>query len=341
MFKKSVILLFALALVFALGLTGCAPDDPDEVEKVELTANSVWPPGNHHSEGLVEFAQRVEEATDGRVSMEVHTGGALGYDGPELPTVVRDGLVDVSDYVLGGAAGEEPAFGLFTLPFLIDSMEEGRILQDTSRPYFDELMETKWNQKILYTAPWPMAGFFTQWEINELEDLDGIQMRAYDRMGAAVVEAAGGTPYPLPFAEVYGALQTGTIDSVLTSTPTGVDAAFWEVLDYFHPIGVTMSQNYVTMNLDKFNELDEETQDILLSVGQEMEERMWEEIGPDLDAESEAKLNEMGIETIEPSDELMNDLYELTEDIRQDWLEDEAPDMAIAIVEEFNEKVGR
>jgi TRAP-type C4-dicarboxylate transport system substrate-binding protein len=113
-----------------------------------------------------------------------------------------------------------PLFGVVTLPFLIQSFQEGKVLNDIARPYFDKAAE-KWNQKILYISPWPAAGFWTKKEIKSVADMKGIKMRTYDKNGALVVQAVGGTPYPLPFSEVYSALATGVIDSVLTSTPHG------------------------------------------------------------------------------------------------------------------------
>ncbi len=75
--------------------------------KTTWNANSVWPPKNNHSIGLEEFAAKVKKATNGELELVVHSGGALGYKGPELLKVVRDGLVPVSDMLISGVAGDE------------------------------------------------------------------------------------------------------------------------------------------------------------------------------------------------------------------------------------------
>jgi len=307
-------------------------------QPVKWTANSVWPPANHQTIGLEEFAKKVKEATQGKVEILVQSGGALGYKGPELLKVVRDGLVPVSDMLTSGVAGDEPLFGVVTLPFLIQSFQEGKVLNDIARPYFDKAAE-KWNQKILYISPWPAAGFWTKKEIKSVADMKGIKMRTYDKNGALVVQAVGGTPYPLPFSEVYSALATGVIDSVLTSTPTAVDAKFWEVLKYYVPANVTMATDLVTVNLKEFSKLDKATQDTLVKVGKEMEELMWAKVAQ-LDKEMEATSNKNGIVTVPPSKEFLNDLSKVTKQIREDWLKS-APEDARKIVQEFNKKVGR
>lgn len=48
--------------------------EKETAEPVKWVANSVWPPNNHHSEGLEAFAAKVKEATGGMVELEVKTG---------------------------------------------------------------------------------------------------------------------------------------------------------------------------------------------------------------------------------------------------------------------------
>ncbi len=301
-------------------------------------ANSVWPPGNHQTQALEEFSAMVKEMTDGELNIIVSSGGALGFKGPELLGVVRDNLVPVSDMLISGVAGDEAIFGVVTMPFLCRDFEESKQLNEVARPYFDKVAE-KWNQKILYISPWPGAGLWTTDKIQSVEDMKGLKTRTYDKNGALVVEATGGTPYALPFAEVYSALATRMIDSVITSTPTAVDANFWEVLDYYHPLNITIATNMVNVNLDAFNRLDEKTQKALVEAGKKMEAAMWEKVA-ELDREKEQISNENGIETIAPSDELMDALTEITADIRKDYLDD-APPEAREIVNAFLKEVGR
>lgn len=340
--KSGLMMLLVLMVILAVVAAGCGAKKSEPAKAagpVKWVANSVWPPNNHQSVGLQEFAAKVKEATKGKVELTVQTGGALGYKGPELLKIVRDGLVPVSDMLTSGVAGDEPLFGVVTLPFLIQNFEEGKILNDIARPYFDKVAEQKWGQKILYVAPWPAAGVWSKKEIKSVADMKGLKTRTYDKNGGLVMQAVGGTPYPLPFSEVYSSLATGVIDSVLTSTPTAVDAKFWEVLKYYSPSNVTMATDMVTVNLKAFNQLDKESQAALIKAGKEMEASMWTKVAK-LDKEQEAISNKGGIVTVPPSKEFLNELSAVTKGIREDWLKT-APADAKTIVAEFNKKVGR
>lgn len=340
--KKStvakVLALFVALTMMAGLIAGCGSSQPAQ-GPVKLVANSVWPPSNHQSAGLEEFAKKVKTATNGKVELTVQTGGALGYKGPELLKVVRDGLVPVSDMLTSGVAGDEPLFGVVTLPFLIQSFEEGKILNDIARPHFDKVAEQKWGQKILYISPWPAAGLWSKKEVKTAAEMKGLKTRTYDKNGGLVMQAVGGTPYPLPFSEVYSSLATGVIDSVLTSTPTAVDAKFWEVLKYYSPMNITMATDLVTINLKEFNKLDKATQDALVKAGKDMEAEMWAKVAK-LDKEQEAISNKNGIVTVPPSKEFLTELAAITKDIREDWLKT-APPEAKQIIADFNKKVGR
>ncbi len=306
--------------------------------KTTWKANSVWPPKNHHSVGLVEFAEMVKGKTSGELELVVETGGSLGYKGPELLKAVRDGLVPISDMLISGVAGDEKIFQIVTLPFLAKDFQELRTLLDICQPYFDKAAQ-KWGQKILYIAPWPGAGVWTKKKATSVADMKGLKTRTYDKNGALVVEATGGTPFALPFSEVYSSLQTGVIDSVLTSSPTAVDAKFWEVLGFFQPINLTIATNMVNVNLNAFNKLPKNQQEALVAAGKEMEKRMWQQVA-ELDKQMVETCNKNGIQTVPPSKEFMADLSKLTENIRAEWLSG-APADAKKIYDEYKKKTGR
>jgi TRAP-type C4-dicarboxylate transport system substrate-binding protein len=306
--------------------------------KTTWNVNSGWPPKNNHSIGLEEFAKKVKTATKGELELVVNSGGALGYKGPELLKVVRDGLVPVSDILISNVAGDEKIFQIVTLPFLVRNFDELQILLNVARPYLDKAAQ-KWGQKILYTAPWPGAGLWTKKKITTLAELKGLKTRTYDKNGALVMEAVGATPLNLPFSEVYTSLQTGVIDSVMTSSPTAVDAKFWEVLKYFEPLNITIATNMVNVNQKAFDKLPKAQQDALVKAGKEMEQSMWAGVKK-WDGDMVATSNKNGIETVAPSKQLVADLEKITENIRAEWLKG-APADARKIYDEFLKKVKR
>ncbi len=127
------VLAVTLGAIFALSLLASGA-----MAATTWNANSVWPPKNHHSQTLIQFAEKIKERTGGKLIIKVSTGGALGYKGPELLKVVRDGLVPVSDMLISGVAGDAKVFQIVTLPFLARDLPDARRLMKFARPVFDK-----------------------------------------------------------------------------------------------------------------------------------------------------------------------------------------------------------
>ena len=94
-----------------------------------IWAGSSGPEGNFHTQNHYRFAEAVLEATDGEVVINLHPGGALGLAGPELLAAVRDQIVPIADILLNQQVGEEPIFGMESLPYLAPSFDDLELLQ--------------------------------------------------------------------------------------------------------------------------------------------------------------------------------------------------------------------
>lgn len=307
---------------------------------VNWIANSVWPPNNHHTQGLEYFAKRVGEMSKGELNITVSAGGALGFKGPELLKAVRDGMVPVSDMLTAGIGGDEPLFQVGTLPFLIHSFEQGRIFNDIAKPYYEKTLESKWGQKLLYIAPWTSSGIWTKKELKNLSDMKGLKCRTYDRIGSLFIEAVGGTPVAMPFGEVYTSLATGLIDSVITSAPSAVDGKFWEVLSYFEPINIIVtSTNFVTVNLKMFSSLSPELQKIVLDCAAETEKDIWARVAQ-IDSDALAICYKNGVKEVPVSDSFMQEMTMASKVLYEEWYKG-APEDAKKIYTEFLNAVDR
>lgn len=344
--RKMFLIPLALLLAVSTFAIGCPAQPVDQdVEPavvpppvIEWDLSIQWPPGNFHTEGVVEFAQLVYERSAGRLDITVHPGGALGFAFPEKLAVVRDGVVPVAEMLHGALVGDEPIFGAHSMPFLALSLGEAHLLATVARPFFDEAV-ARWNQRILYTVPWPRSGIFTMSPIHALEDLAGLVTRGYDVNCARFTELTGGAPLVLPWGEVYAALAAGLMDSVITSTVSGVDGRLWEVTPYFHRLEFAHPVNMVTVNLDAWNALPGDLQVIVLDVAREVEDRQWLRSKVE-DVTNQARLIEEGMTVTLPSPALLAQYEEVGRKIWAIWLEEAGPD-GEAIIEEFLTLVGR
>ena len=316
------ILFLTLALVLAFGFRAGAAE-------MKMNINCIYPASNFHTQGAMDFAKKVEKYTDGEIEIAVQPGGSLGYKGSELLKAVKDASVPMSDILMGVVSGSEEIFGLSTYPRIVKSYDEARELYDAARPYYEKACQ-KWNQKMLYAAPWPPSGLFTKKPVESIEDFEGLKTRTYDKNGAKFLRKAGGSSQSLPWGEVYSALNTGLIDSVLTSATSGKDGKFWEVLNHFKEIHFAYPLNMLTINMDYWNSLSSEQQQAVLKAAEETEKAQWE-ASIKSNRRSLQVLEENGIEISEVGPELEKELDRIADEIFREFKRDADEDTKKAL----------
>ena len=287
---------------------------------MKLDLNAIYGATSFHTIGAMDFAQKVKELSKGSIDITVHPGGSLGFKGPELLKAVKDAQIPMSDILMGVVAGSEQVFGISSLPRLAASFEQAKDLYDDCRPMYEKAAQ-KWNQKLLYAAPWPPSGLVTSIPINSAADIKGLKTRTYDKNGASFLQELGGSPLSLPWGEVYASLRTGMIDSVLTSAESTKNGKFWEVLSHFTDINYAFPLNMVTINLDYWKSMSKAQQEAMLNAAKEIEAAQWHKAKAATE-EALTIIKENGFEIAQPSAELASQM-------------DKA---AAKIVEEFTEK---
>ena len=284
----------------------------------------LWPPSNFATQGAMDFAKLVKEKSEGKLNIIVHPGGALGYKGPDMLRVVKDGLVPIGEMLLGYVAGSEPILDFSTMPFLVADYKEAKALGTLSRPTMEKVF-TKWNQRMLYWHFWPGAGLYSKKPIGSIEDLKDLRIRTFNAESTEWVKAAGGKPMTMPWGDVYMALFTGGIDAVLTSTVSGVDGKFWEVTPYFANLGFTFGYSAVTVNQNSFNKQPDKIKTALAEAAREIEAKQEQRVVA-VDQSSAAELAKHNIKISEISPAFRLQCAKLCEPIWANWVKRTGPD---------------
>jgi len=305
----TIMLTVFILMLFSLSVTA---------QTIEWDLPTAWAATNYHSVCLKIFADEVYKRTDGQLKINIHYGGALGYKGPEMLSVVRDGVVPIGDILKNAQTGEEKFFGITSLPFLAPGVVELRMLEFFTRPIEDKLVE-KHNQKIIYQVPWPSRNVYTKKEINTLEDLKGLKIRTVSKEDSDLFNLLGAAPIQMPWGEVVTSLATGVIDGVATSSASGVDGKFWEFTGYASRWNWHSSEDMVNVNLDAWNRLSPELQKIIETTARELEPQFWK-IAVEENKEKEKILIENGIKVYDPNPELKKIFTKLSLQIWQDHM---------------------
>ena len=285
---------------------------------VKMDLNAKYGATNFHTIGAQKYADLVKEYTKGSVDITIHSGSSLVKGNPLK--AVKDGTVAMTDMFIPFTAGGGKVFGVSALPFIATSYEDAYKLYQVSKPAYEKTAK-QWNQKLLYSVTWPASGFYSNKKMESLEDFKGAKTRTYDKNSADFVNGAGGNAVALPWGEVYSALRTGMVDSVITSSSSGKDGKFWEVLTDFTKINYAYPLQAVTINLDYWNSLTKAQQEAMLKAAVEIEKAQWEAVKLE-DKDALDTMAQNGMKISEASDELKKQLDEIASKMLTEYLAD-------------------
>lgn len=255
-----------------------------------------YPAGNYQAKSAERFAAEVAKATNGEVDIKVQAGGALGFKGPEMLGAIGDGLVPIGTMLLNQQVGVEPLLGIASLPYLVSTPAEMRTITDLARPAYEKIA-AKHNQKILYIIPWPGQNIFAKPEIREPSDLRALKIRTVDRSGSDFFRELGASPAQMPWGEVVPALATGVINSVTTSSSSGVDGQFWDFMTYCYLVNWQSNFDMVTVNLDQWHKLTPAQQKLIEEIAKKLEPEFWK-VAEEEDASKLKLLSEKGVKLV-------------------------------------------
>jgi TRAP-type transport system periplasmic protein len=285
---------------------------------VQMNLNAKYGATNFHTIGAQNFANLVKDYTKGSVDITVHSGSSLVKGNPLK--AVKDGTVAMTDMFIPFTSGGGKVFGVSALPFIATSYEDAYKLYQVSKPAYEQTAK-QWNQKLLYSVTWPASGFYANKKMESLEDFKGAKTRTYDKNSADFVNDAGGNAVSLPWGEVYSALRTGMVDSVITSSSSGKDGKFWEVLSDYTKINYAYPLQAVTINLDYWNSMDKAQQEAMLKAASEIEKAQWEAVKIE-DKDALDTMEKNGMKISEASIELKKQLEVIANKMLDEYLAD-------------------
>src|SRR5918992_1357007 len=305
---------FAMALCAAASLALAAA--PARAQ-TKWNLPGAYPLDNYHSENLNWFAKEVEKATGGQLIITVHAGASL-FKAPEIKRAVATGQAQIGEVLISIHENEDPVFGLDAIPFLVSSYADARKLWQAQKPVIAKRLDSQ-GIMLLYAVPWGPQGIYANKDINTVEDMRGLKMRAYNVATTRIAELVGAQPVTVQAAELAQALATGTANAFMTSGSTGYDIKVWETISHFYDVQAWIPKNIVLVNKAAFAALDGTRQDALLKAGEAAEERGWK-IAPEKAKWYVEQLKAKGMKVQPPEPQLRDGLEKIGEQLTEDWL---------------------
>ena len=207
MFKTILAIMMAPALMVPASTSHAA-----DIKERTLRFSFVQPAESHMGYGAQKFADLVSKKSDKKMTVKLFPNGTLGGD---LQTVsaLQGGTLDLTTLPPGLLVGLSKEFGAFDLPFLFNDFKEA-----------DAVLDGPIGKKFMEKLPSGLVGL-TYWDhgfrnvsnskrpIAKLEDLQGLKLRVVQApLMIDMFKALGTNAVPLPFTELYTAMETKAVD---------------------------------------------------------------------------------------------------------------------------------
>ncbi|MDI1340713.1 TRAP transporter substrate-binding protein [Polaromonas sp.] len=308
--------------------------------QVSAQAQTKWdlPTGysanSFQTQNVQQFANEVDQLTGGKLKITLHPGGSL-YKANEIKRAVQTGQVQAAEFILSGAANENPLFGVDSIPFLATSYADAKRLYLAAKPAQDKLLAAQ-GVKVLFTVPWPGQSLYSLKPVTTPADFAGTKMRAYNPATTRIAQLLKAQPVTIQLAELGQALATGGVQNFLTSSASGIESKLHEQVKYFYPVSAWLPRNATVVSQKAFDALDKPTQEALLKAAAAAQERGWV-TSERLDGEYIKELAAKGMTISAPSDSIKKELAAIGETMTAEWLKTAGPE-GQAVIDAYRKK---
>ena len=202
--------------------------------------------------GMEKFAQLVDTKSGGKLKVNVFPGGVLGSDQANV-SALQGGTLEMASMNSGIFASLVKDFEIYDFPFLFGNPKEADAVVDGP---FGQSLHAKLQDKGIVGLAYYELGFRqltnSKRPINKVEDIAGLKLRVIPNpINIDWVSALGANPTPLPFPELYAALEQGAVDGQENPLPTIQGAKLNEVQKYltltnhqYNPQSVVVSKKF-------------------------------------------------------------------------------------------------
>ncbi len=319
--------LIIVVLVFGLLASACGDDD----EPVTVSLGHPLPETHPvHANALVQWAEQVNEVTDGTVTVEFHPGGALG-SGRETYENAASGVADLGWALQGYTPGRFPVADVIEMPFTFSSAAHGTDVLWTLYEEFEEFQQEYSDVKLLgmwtndINNMWIAEG-----RVETIGDIDGLSLRVPSPVQSDVVTALGGNPVAMLTPELYDALDSGEIDGLMIAQSGLTSYNLYEVLDSVVECNCHVAVSFLAMNLDTWNGLSDAQRDAIEEVSGRTVSMAAAAAYDSQHASVAERLEEAGVARVQLDDAELDRWKQATQPVVDSWIADNASDFRSA-----------
>jgi TRAP-type transport system periplasmic protein len=220
--------------------------------------------------GAQKFAELVGKKSGGKMKVTVYPGGSLGGD-IQTVSALQGGTIDFMTITAGLLVGVAKPFGVYDLPYLFNDVREADAIVDG--PLGRKLQALLPEKGLIGLGYWDL-GFRnvtnSKRPITKVEDFQGLKLRTLQApIFIDMFSALGANPAPLPFTELYSALEQRVVDGQENPVAVIAFAKFNEVQKYLSLTRHTYGAQSFMISKKTWDKLSPEAQKVITDAAAE------------------------------------------------------------------------
>jgi tripartite ATP-independent transporter DctP family solute receptor len=214
--------------------------------------------------GMDKFAELVEKKSGGRITVKSFPGGMLGGDIQTI-SALQGGTIEMTTMNAGLLAGVAKDFAVVDLPFLFNDPKEADAVMDG---LIGKALANQLSEKGLIGLGYWELGFRhltnSRHPVTKVDDIAGLKIRVVQSpIYIDLFNALGANAVPMPFPELYTALETGTVDGQENPAPSILTAKLNEVQKYLTLTQHTYNPQIVMISRKFWDKLNEDERKLI------------------------------------------------------------------------------
>ncbi|MCD8350415.1 MAG: TRAP transporter substrate-binding protein [Planctomycetaceae bacterium] len=270
---KWITQLFCVALFLVLA-AGTQSVEAGQFRKMVIQVGSATPKGPQDGYcNLVEaISERLEEWTDGAVSLDYLGSGQLGNDA-ELAEAIKLGTIDAAMITVSAMSSSVPSVGIFDMPYIFATKETVFDFIDNS-PVMKKI-DAKLRQGFNAVAiGWAHNGYRNVLNnirpITTADDLTNLKIRVMESpVYMQLFRLLGANPTPMSISECMTGLEQRTIDGMDHPISAAVSEGTYKLVKYYDLTNHTCTEAVFVVNGDFFDSFPPELQEMFVRAGME------------------------------------------------------------------------
>jgi TRAP-type C4-dicarboxylate transport system substrate-binding protein len=261
---KKIIWLFCALSVLSMPLLWSGMAHAEGTSKLHLKFSTWHPPASREVTTVwIPMLEELKKRSNGRITYTMYAGGALGK-GPEHFDIVKKGLSDMGYFTATWTPGRFPLTDVLSMATWVDGKD---LATSIGNKMGDSYLDKEFpGVKVLELNGCIQAFLWTTKPVKTLEDLKGLKIRSPGGMQTAYIKALGAEPVFMPLGDVYMALDTGTIDGLVTCPPLVLAFKLYEVAKYGVKATFGCVSEGVVMNKKVWDKTSPDLQKIIMDV---------------------------------------------------------------------------